>query len=101
MQLFSADATQQKKLKKKIALEKLKKTLKKVAQNQPKPFYFKVQPRPTARSPKLIFHIIKSWDQRSVLLSVPCAQTNEETKETQLSKRDFHFICYAFLCLLR
>ena len=31
---------------------------------------FTVQPRHTAHSPKLIFHIMKSWDQRSVPLSV-------------------------------
>ena len=53
-----------------FAHEKLKKTLKKVAHNRPKPFYSTVQPRPTAHSPKLIFHIMKSRDQRSVLLSV-------------------------------
>ena len=50
--------------------EKLKKPLKKVAHNRLKPFYYTVQPRPTAHSPKLIFRIMKSWDQRSVLLSV-------------------------------
>ena len=47
-----------------------KKTLKKVAHNRPKPYYSTVQPRSTAHSPKLIFHIMKSRDQRSVLLSV-------------------------------
>ena len=48
----------------------MKKWASKVAHNQPKPFYFTVQPRPTAHSPELIFHIVKSWDQTSVLLSV-------------------------------
>ena len=38
MQLFSADATKQKKFKKNFAHEKLKKTPKKVAHNRPKPF---------------------------------------------------------------
>ena len=42
----------------------------KVAHNQPRPFYFTVQPRPTAHSPELVSHIMKSRDQRSVLLSV-------------------------------
>ena len=53
-----------------FAHEKLKKPPKKVAHNQPRPFYSTVQPRPTANSPKLIFHIMKSRDQTSVLLSV-------------------------------
>ena len=53
-----------------FAHEKLKKPPKKVAHNQPRPFYSTVQPRPTANSPKLIFHILKSRDQTSVLLSV-------------------------------
>jgi len=53
-----------------FAHEKLKKTPKKVAHNRPRPFYSTVQPRPTANSPKLIFHIMKSRDQTSVLLSV-------------------------------
>ena len=34
----------------------------------PTPFFFTVQPRP--HSPELIFHIMKSWDLTSVLLSV-------------------------------
>ena len=50
--------------------EKVKKRASKVAHNRPRPFYFTVQPRPTAHSPELIFHIIKSRDQTSVLLSV-------------------------------
>ena len=50
--------------------EKVKKLASKVAHNRPRPFYFTVQPRPTAHSPELIFHIMKSWDQTSVLLSV-------------------------------
>ena len=50
--------------------EKVKKQAKKVAHNRPRPFYFTVQPRPTAHSPELILHIMKSRDQRSVLLSV-------------------------------
>ena len=72
MQVFSADAMvfSKKNLKNFFDPEKLKKTLKKVAHNRPKPFYSTVQPRPTAHSPKLIFHIMKSRDQRSVLLSV-------------------------------
>ena len=64
-----------------FAHEKLKKTLNKVAHNRPKPFYYTVQPRPTAHSPNLIFHIMKSRDQRSVLLSVSfahiCIRANE------------------------
>ena len=48
----------------------MKKRASKVAHNRPRPFYFTVQPRPTAHSPELIFHIMKSWDQTSVLLSV-------------------------------
>ena len=50
--------------------EKVKKQALKVAHNRPRPFYFTVQPRPTAHSPELIFHIMKSRDQTSVLLSV-------------------------------
>ena len=53
--------------------EKVKKRASKVAHNRPRPFYFTVQPRPMAQSPELIFHIMKSRDQTSVLLSV--AQT--------------------------
>ena len=48
----------------------MKKQASKVAHNQPRPSYFTVQPRPTAHSPELIFHIMKCWDQTSVLLSV-------------------------------
>ena len=48
----------------------MKKRASKVAHNRPRPFYFTVQPRPTAHSPELIFHIMKSRDQTSVLLSV-------------------------------
>ena len=71
MQLFSADAMCfQKKIKKKFDPEKVKKQASKVAHNRPKPSYFTVQPRPTAHSPELIFHIMKSRDQTSVLLSV-------------------------------
>ena len=51
-------------------LEKVKKRASKVAHNRPRPFYSTVQPRQTAHSPELIFHIMKSRDQRSVLLSV-------------------------------
>ena len=53
-------------------LEKVKKRASKVAHNRPRPFFPTVQPRPqpTAHSPKLIFHIMKSRDQISVLLSV-------------------------------
>ena len=50
--------------------KKVKKRVSKVAHNRPRPFYFTVQPRPTAHGPELIFHIMKSWDQTSVLLSV-------------------------------
>ena len=50
--------------------EKVKKRASKVAHNRPRPFYFTIQPRPTAHSPQLIFHIMKSWDKTSVLLSV-------------------------------
>ena len=49
--------------------EKVKKQASKVAHNRPRPSYFTVQPRPTAHSPELIFHIMKSRDQTSVLLS--------------------------------
>ena len=72
MQLFSMDA--KKKFKKIFDPEKVKKTASKVAHNRPRPFYFTVQPRPTAHSPELISHIMKSWDQTSVLLSVICYQ---------------------------
>ena len=50
--------------------EKVKKRASKVAHNRPKPLYFTVQPRPLAHSPELIFHVMKSRDQTSVLLSV-------------------------------
>ena len=50
--------------------KKVKKRASKVAHNRPRPFYFTVQPRQTAHSPELIFHIMKSRDQTSVLLSV-------------------------------
>ena len=50
--------------------EKVKKLASKVAHNRPRPFYFTVQPRPTAHSPELIFHIMKSRDQTSALLFV-------------------------------
>ena len=43
----------------------MKKRASKVAHNRPRPFYFTVQPRPTAHSLEWIFHIIKSWDQTS------------------------------------
>ena len=59
-----------KKFKKIFDPEKVKKRASKVAHNRPRPSYFTVQPRPTAHSPELIFHIVKSWDQTSVLLSV-------------------------------
>ena len=48
--------------------EKVKKRASKIAHNWPRPFYFTVQT--TAHSPELIFHIMKSRDQTSVLLSV-------------------------------
>ena len=52
--------------------KKVKKQALKVAHNRPRPFYFTVQPRPQtiAHSTELIFHIMKSRDQISVLLSV-------------------------------
>ena len=55
--------------------EKVKKRASKVAHNRPKPFYFTVQPRPTAHSPELIFHITKSRDQTSIFLSVILGQS--------------------------
>ena len=72
MQLFSADAIvfSKKNLNFFFDPKKVKKRASKVAHNRPRPFYFTVQPRPTAHSPELIFHIMKSWDQTSVLLSV-------------------------------
>ena len=51
---------------KKFCPEKVKKQASKVAHNRTRPFYFTVQPRPTAHSPELIFHIMKSRDQTSV-----------------------------------
>ena len=69
MQLFSADAMVFSK-KNIFGPEKVKKRASKVAHNRPRPFYFRVQSRPTAKSPELILHIKKSRDQRSVLLSV-------------------------------
>ena len=54
----------------KFSRAKMKKRASQVAHNWPRPFYFTVQPRPTANSPELIFHIMKSWDQTSVLLYV-------------------------------
>jgi hypothetical protein len=62
-----------KKLKKIFDPEKVKKLASKVAHNRPRPFYSTVQT--TAHSPELIFHIMKSRDQTSVLLSV--AMSNE------------------------
>ena len=50
-----------------------KKLPSKVAHDQLRPFYFTVQSSPaqtTVHSPELIFHIMKSRDQTSVLLSV-------------------------------
>ena len=71
LQLFSADAMIfSKKFKFFFDPEKVKKRASKVAHNRPRPFHFTVQPRLTANSPELIRHIMKSRDQRSVLLSV-------------------------------
>ena len=71
MQLFSADAIVfSKKINFFFDPEKVKKRASKDAYNRPGPFYFTVQPRPTAHSPELILHIMKSRDQTSVLLSV-------------------------------
>ena len=69
MHLFSADAVVFSKIIKKKIFdpEKVKKHASKVAHNRPRPFYFTVQPRPTAHNPELIFHILKSRDQTSVL----------------------------------
>jgi hypothetical protein len=47
--------------------EKVKKRASKVAHNQPNPFFSQSSPD---HSPELIFNIMKSWDQTSVLLSV-------------------------------
>ena len=53
MQLFSADAMVfSKKNYKNFDPEKVKKRASKVAHNRPRPFYFTVQPRPTAHSPQ-------------------------------------------------
>ena len=69
MQLFSADAIVfSKQISSFFDHEKVKKRASKVAHNRPDPFFFTVQPRP--HSPELIFHIMKSWDLTSVLLSV-------------------------------
>jgi hypothetical protein len=54
--------------------EKVEKRASKVAHNRPRPSYFTVQPRPTAHSPELLFHIGNCWDQTSVLLSVTYIQ---------------------------
>ena len=66
MQFFSGDAIV---FSKKINIlfdpEKVKKKASKVSHNN-----FTVQPRPTAHSPELIFHIMISRDHTSVLLSV-------------------------------
>jgi hypothetical protein len=50
--------------------EKVNKRASKVAHNRPRPFYFTVQPRPTAHSQELIFNIVKSRDQTTVILYV-------------------------------
>ena len=65
----------------------MKKRASKVTHNRPRPFYFTVQPRPqpTADSPELIFHIMKSRDQSSVLLSV------NHTVETSYFWRNWNF----------
>ena len=69
MQLFSADAMVfSKKFKNSFGLEKVKKRALKVAHNGLRPFYPTAQA--TAHSTKLIFHIMKSQDQTSVLLYV-------------------------------
>ena len=62
----------QKKLRLFFDLKSMKNPLSKVAHNWLRPFYFTVQPRPqpTAHSPELIFHTMKSRDQTSVLLSM-------------------------------
>ena len=72
MQLFSADAIVFSKQISNFFFDpkKVKKRASKVVHNRPRPFYFTVQPRPTAHSPELIFHFVKTWDQTSVLLSV-------------------------------
>ena len=77
MQHFSADATMQKI--KKFCPWKIEKNTQKIAHNRPKPFYYTVQPRPMAHSPKLIFHIMKSRNQRSVLLSVSRGHLDSKT----------------------
>ena len=84
MQLFSA----------------VKKRASKVAHNRPRPFYFTVQPRPTAHSPELIFHILKSRDQTSVLLSVDSSPSpfwvdhqNHNCLKIRISN-EFYCICF-------
>ena len=58
---FSMYKNMKKKFKHFFDPEKVKKLASKVAHNRP---------RPTAHGPELIFHIMKTRDQRSVLLSV-------------------------------
>ena len=62
----------QKNLKKNFDPEKVKKQAKKVAHNWPRPFYFTVQPRPTAHSPELILHIMKSRGTRHLFSYLWC-----------------------------
>ena len=77
--------------------ENMKKLTSKVAHNQPRPFYFTVQPRPTTNSPELILHIKKSRDQTSVLLSVVISLAPSFSNIVYLSRRStliFPFLFY-------
>ena len=80
----------QKKFKKKFWPRKSEKRASKVAHNWPRPLYFTVQPRPqnTAQRPELIFHITKSRDETSVLLSVPVRRRLQ-----QLFLNSLSFLC--------
>ena len=73
--------------------ENVKKPASKVAHNRPRPSYFTVQPRPTAHSPELIFHIEKSRDQTSVLLSVGKTRYAFFFK-FDAESREFVFFCF-------
>ena len=67
---YSLKFLKKKNFKKFLDPEKVKKRASKVAHNRPRPFFPTVQAQATAHSPELIFHIMKSRDQTSVLLSV-------------------------------
>ena len=67
--------------------EKVKKWASKVAHNRPRPFYFTVQPRPTAHSPELVFHIMKSRDQH--LFSYLCFTYSHDRNESISQNKNF------------